>query len=327
MPELDMWEYFPIAGRCFHLALQYLPSPYSSKKENRLQAIVFYLTLPFLYLISILPFRLLYGLSDFLFLILYHLLGYRRKVVFNNLKNSFPEKSDRELQMISRKFYKHLCDMFLETFKTLTITPKEMLRRCSVHPEAKKLLDGFAEKGQSVVLVMGHHGNWEWGGNSFSLVCRQQLFVIYHPLQNTYFNRLIIKMRTRFGTKLIAMNDTFRDMVKNKELVTATAFIADQTPAPENAYWTNFLQQDTPVFWGTERISKKMGFPVVYVHISKLRRGYYELSAEMLVAEPKTTPEGFVTETFTRKLEQLILEQPETWLWSHKRWKHRRVNS
>ncbi len=199
-----------------------------------------------------------------------------------------------------------------------------MLKHCSVHPEAKALLDDLAQKNQSVVLVMGHHGNWEWGGNSFSLVCKQQLFVIYHPLQNQYFNQLIIKMRTRFGTKLIAMQDTFREMVRNKNIVSATAFIADQTPAPENAYWTNFLNQDTPVFWGTERISKKMRYPVVYVHISKLKRGYYQLSAEMLIEDAKATAEGEVTEVFTRKLEQLIKQQPETWLWSHKRWKHKR---
>ena len=193
-----------------------------------------------------------------------------------------------------------------------------------MHPEAKALFDDFAVKNQSIILVMGHQGNWEWGGNTFSLMCPQQLFVIYHPLKNKYFNGLITYMRTRFGTRLIAMNDTFREMVKNKNTVSATAFIADQTPHPENAYWTSFLHQDTPVFWGTERISKKMGFPVVYVHIDKVKRGYYELTAEVLITDPKISNEGYITESFTKKLEEQIRLQPETWLWSHKRWKHKR---
>lgn len=289
-----------------------------------MQAVVYYLTLPLLYLVSLLPFPLLYGLSNVVFFILYTVFGYRKKVVFANLRNSFPDKNEQEINDIGKAFYKHLCDLFLETFKTLTISPQSMLRHCSMKPESLALLQELHRKNQSVILVMGHHGNWEWGGNTFSLLCPQPLYVIYHPLKNKYFNNLIVKMRTRFGTRLIAMNDTFREMVKNRNVLSATAFIADQTPHPENAYWTNFLSQDTPVFWGTERISTKLGLPVLYIHISKLRRGYYEMSVEMLVEQPKGLPEGFITETFTRKLEGMIYQEPETWLWSHRRWKHKR---
>ena len=171
---------------------------------------------------------------------------------------------------------------------------------------------------------MGHFGNWEWAGNTFSLACRQQLYVIYHPLSNKYFNRLIVSMRTRFGTKLIAMRDTFKDMVKNREEVNATAFIADQTPAPESAFWTTFLNQDTPIFWGTEKIARKMNYPVVYATVKRVSRGYYEIFAETLFEEPKNTTEGEISIAHTRKLEADILQQPEIWLWSHRRWKHQR---
>lgn len=300
----------------------YLHPPISI--HHPLQAVLYYLCLPLLYLVSLLPFPLLYGLSNGVFFLLYHVIGYRKKVVFANLRNSFPGRPEAEIQALGKQFYKYLCDLFLETFKTLTISPDAMLRHCYMKPESIALLKELNDKQQSVILVMGHHGNWEWGGNTFSLSCPQQLFVIYHPLENKYFNELIIKMRTRFGTRLIAMNDTFREMVRNRSTVSATAFIADQTPAPEHAYWTTFLHQDTPVFWGTERISTKMNFPVVYIHIRRVKRGYYEMSAEMLIENPKGLPEGTISETFTNKLEAMIQREPDTWLWSHRRWKHKR---
>ena len=171
---------------------------------------------------------------------------------------------------------------------------------------------------------MGHYGNWEWGGNTFSLTCKQQLFVIYHPLQNKNFNRLIINMRTRFGTKLIVMKDTFRDMLSNKKIISSTAFIADQTPSPHNAYWTTFLNQETPVFKGTELISRKLDYPVIYVTVQKIKRGYYELCAETLCEEPQKTAEGEISEMHTRQLEKDIINNPEIWLWSHRRWKYKK---
>jgi KDO2-lipid IV(A) lauroyltransferase len=172
---------------------------------------------------------------------------------------------------------------------------------------------------------MGHKGNWEWAGNTFSLCCKHQLYVIYHPLANKYFNGLICKMRKRFGTKLIPMKDTFRDMIKNKNELTATAFIADQSPNPAKAHWMEFLNQDTPVFMGAEKIAQKIKYPIVFVSVKKLTRGYYTLIAELLQTPPYTGAEGDITETHTRKLEADILAQPETWLWTHKRWKHKRV--
>ncbi len=242
-----------------------------------------------------------------------------------NLSKSFPDKNEVELKLLCKNFYHYFCDIFLETFKTLTISKTTMLKHCSLDIESEKLLKKLADEKQSVILVMGHKGNWEWGGNSFSLSCQHQLYVIYHPLTNKFFDGLMYKMRTRFGTKLIAMNDTFREMVKHKNELTATAFIADQTPQPNNAYWTNFLQQDTPVFWGTERIATKLKRPVLYLTVRRVKRGYYKIMVDKdgLMLPEKYT-EGKLTEAHTRKLEEDIYEQPETWLWSHRRWKHNR---
>ena len=272
------------------------------------------------------PFFILHIFSDIFYFILYHLLGYRKKVVVANLKNAFPGKTDKEIRLISRKFYHHLCDLFLEVFKTLTISKEEMIKHCSFHPEAKKVLDRLANEGKSIILILGHQGNWEWAGSSFSLLCKQQLYEIYFPLGNKYFDGLMYKIRTRFKAKAITTRDTYKEMLLSKRRgeVSATAFLGDQTPQPNNAYWIRFLNQETPVFKGTELISKKLNYPVVSASIKKIKRGYYEMSVEIIEEFPRATSEGMISELHTMELEKNIMEQPETWLWSHKRWKHRK---
>lgn len=272
------------------------------------------------------PFFLLYRLSDGVYFILYYLLGYRKKVVLTNLKNSFPEKSEEEIRLICKKYYRHFCDLFLEVLKTLTISKKAMIKHCAFDPEAKKLFDRLANEQKSIILVLGHLGNWEWAGNSFSLLCKQQLYVIYRPLSNKYFNGLMYKIRTRFNGKVITMQDTYKEMLTSKRNgeISATAFLADQTPHPENGYWTHFLNQETPVFRGTELIAKKLNYPIIYASIKKIKRGYYEMFAEILEEFPVQTAEGTLSELHTRKLEKNIIEQPENWLWSHRRWKHKK---
>ncbi len=287
-------------------------------------ALVYYIALPFIYLISILPFKVLYMVSNFFYILLYHILGYRKEVVHTNLRNSFPDKSEEEIKAIGKRYYKYLCDLFLETFKTLTISKEAMQKHCYFHPSAKELFDKLAAENKSIVLVMGHLGNWEWAGNTFSLQLKQQLYVIYHPIRNKYFDWLMYKMRTRFGTKLIAMKDTFREMLENRGELNATAFIADQTPAPESAYWTTFMHQDTPIFRGTELIARKINYPIVYATVKRVKRGEYVMYAELLCENPKATSEGEISEMHTRKLERDIIEQPEVWLWSHRRWKHKK---
>ncbi len=287
-------------------------------------AISYYLALPFIYLLSLIPFRLLYALSDAFYFLLFHVLGYRKNVVYTNLRNSFPNKSEEEIDQIAKDFYKYLCDLFLETFKTLTISKKAMLKRCSIEDETLELFNRIAANGKSSILVLGHYGNWEWAGNTFSILCKQQLYVIYHPLRNKYFDGLVYRMRTRFGTKLIPMKETFRKMLGSRKELSMTAFIADQTPSPSNAYWTTFLNQETPVFRGTELIATKIGYPVIYATVKRVKRGYYKIYAEELVIDPKSTTEGEISELHTKRLEKDIINDPVIWLWSHRRWKHKK---
>lgn len=283
-------------------------------------ALGYYLIFPLLYGISLLPFRALYLLSDVLEFVLFRVIGYRLKVVRENLSKSFPEKSPEELRRIEREFRHWFCDLMLETVKTLTVSPAALERRITV--EGTEVLKRYFDAGASVILVMGHWGNWELGGARFSQLPYHRLNVIYHPLANTHFDELFIRIRTRLGNGLYPMNETVKCMLRDRHQVTATAFIADQTPAPEHAYWTTFLNQATPVFWGTEKIAQKLDRPIIYLGIDRPRRGNYVMRFELLVADPKNTPEGSITELHTERLEQDIRKRPEIWLWTHRRWKH-----
>lgn len=270
------------------------------------------------------PFWILYGVADLVFVLLYYVFGYRKKVVRTNLINSFPKKSNAELKSIERKFYRYFCDLTLETFKTLTISNKNASKRCRLDEESQNLLNRFHADKQSIILVMGHFGNWELAGAASASQLQHKLYVIYHPLTNNYFDSLMIFMRTRLGNKLYAMNDTLKGMIRDKDEITATAFIADQTPHPKGAYWTTFLNQDTPVFFGTEKIARKLNYPVVFFNVKRIKRGYYKMFAEVLFDNPKETNEGEISEAHTNRLEEEIIKQPEIWLWSHRRWKHKR---
>jgi Kdo2-lipid IVA lauroyltransferase/acyltransferase len=286
-----------------------------------MQALAFYLLYPFVYLIASLPFSILYKVSNVLYYLM-RLSGYRRKVVLRNLQNSFPEKSTEEIEAICIDYYRYLCDLIMEVFKTLRMTEKEARERCSFHkPE---WLDKLYEEKKSFIVVMGHYGNWEWAGPGFSLNNRHQLVVIYRPLANIYFERMLVRARTKFGTRITPVNQTLRDMVAYRGQITATAFIADQTATPENAYWTTFLNQDTAVFTGPEKLATKFNYPVVFMNIKRPQRGYYEIIPELLFANPKETQPDEISEAFTKRLEKEIIANPAIWLWSHKRWKHTR---
>ena len=251
-------------------------------------------------------------------------MGYRKDIVFQNMQNSFPDKNKAELERMRKAFYQHFCDLIVEMLKMLSVSQKEMLPRCKFTPEASKLFSQLADENKSVILVMGHIGNWEWPSITFNHLCRHRLYAIYHPLGNKYFNGLVCGMRTRFGSRVIPMKSTYKDMLANKADLNATAFIADQTPQPNNAYWTTFLNQDTPVFRGTATIARKLDMPIVYAVIRKVKRGYYVMDAEMLLEHPASVAEDVISELHTRRLERDIIERPETWLWSHRRWKHKR---
>jgi KDO2-lipid IV(A) lauroyltransferase len=291
-----------------------------------MQTVLYYIFIvPILYTVSVLPFPLLYILSDVFYFFTYYAIRYRKKVVFTNLRKSFPEKSETEINAIAKKFYASFCDVFLETIKILTISEKELLKRCSFSDEGKAVFNAYYEKKQNVIGVMGHCGNWEWACLSFKLSFKQQLSGLYHPLANKNIDGLMLKIRSRFGSHIIAMKNLPRELPKIKNMNTVIGLIADQTPPAETAYWTTFLNQDTPVFFGTEKLAKKLNYPAVFVSVKRTKRGYYNLSAETITDLPNSLPEGEISELHTKILEKNIREQPESWLWSHRRWKHFRA--
>ena len=287
-----------------------------------MKAVLYYITLPFIYLVSLLPFKLMYLLSDVVYFVLYYIVGYRKKVVTTNLKNAFPEKSEAELKKITKQHYSYLCDLILETLKTLTIG-RRGLEKC-FEPCDFSIVEEYFKKDQSVIFVLGHYGNWELAGARFSLEPIHRLFVIYHPLSNKHFDKLVYHMRTRLGNGLYAMKNTLRGIVSNRREVTATAFIADQTPSPKNALWMDFLNQDTPVFMGTEKIASKFNYPVIYMSINRPRRGKYAINMQLVSDKPNELAEGELTKKYTQLLEKDIIEDPTIWLWTHRRWKHKR---
>ena len=288
-----------------------------------MQAISFYLIYPIVYAVAASPFWLLYRISDILFWLMYHVLGYRKSVVLDNLKRSFPEKSDREIKQVCKEYYKYLSDLILETLKTITWNENQVKRRVKIYN--LDMLNSLYEQKKSIVIVMGHLGNWEWAGPCFSLNCNHQLYVVYLPLTNPYFENVLKKSRTKFSTKIIPRDSTLRSMVANRKTISATALIADQAPTPvKSALWMNFLNQETAVFNGPEKIAKMLDYPVVYMHVDRVKRGYYEVHPKLLFENPRETSEEEITIQFNKILEDGILKKPETWLWSHKRWKHRK---
>jgi Kdo2-lipid IVA lauroyltransferase/acyltransferase len=267
----------------------------------------------------------MYVLSDLLYVILYHVVKYRRVVVNNNLKKAFPEKNETEIHRISKAFYKNLCDIITEALKMTTISGREVLRR-NVFNDLS-ILDKFKSENKSVIAVLGHFGNWEWGGLSLSINSPMPVYTVYRPLSNPYFDRFMLHIRGRFGIHLVKMEDIYRILLRQNE-PTLSVFIADQSPPNTKAtYWTTFLSQDTPVFLGVEKIALRLNYPVVFLYSLRVKRGYYNNYCKLLVDDPsKLTGEYEITELHTKFLEQLIREHPDQWLWSHKRWKHKRMS-
>jgi KDO2-lipid IV(A) lauroyltransferase len=272
----------------------------------------------FLYLISLLPFWILYVISDFLFFVLYYLIGYRRKVVQENLQNAFPEKSTVERADIEKQYFKYLADLIVETIKIISISKAELQRRLvCTNPE---VVANYQAAGKSVTAVAGHYCNWEWAGTEFSIATR--LFVIYKPLTSDVFNDFFIKVRTRFGAIAVAMKQTLRTMVAHKNEFTVTVFAGDQTPIREQKnYFTQFLNQPTAVFQGIEKIAKLIDSAVIFYDMKRVKRGYYTYTIVPLVENSKESAEHEITEAHVKYLEGMIKREPQYWLWSHRRWK------
>jgi len=275
-----------------------------------------------LYLISLLPFRVIYLLSDFIYLVLYHVTKYRRKVVDENLLNAFPEKSPAERGTISKRYYHYLSDLMVESVKLLTISRKEVTKRVRVSNE--ELITESFGRGQSVIGILGHYGNWEMGALRFSQLFRERRIIVYKPLSNKFFDKVCKKLRSRFGATLVDMKSTLRKLISYKNEPTVTVLVGDQTPAKsEIKYFTNFLNQPTAVFLGVERLAKITNSAVVFCDVRRIKRGFYECNFVPLFADAKKTEEHEITDAHVHYLEEVIKEHPEYWLWSHRRWKHK----
>lgn len=288
-----------------------------------MKAVFSYLLLGLIRLIALLPFSVLYVVSDGLFLLIYRLLKYRVKVTRKNLRMAFPEKSDHELSRIERAFYRHLCDIMVETIKSFSISEAELRRRMKLaNPE---LLESFYQRGIPLIGITGHYGNWEWAAISLALQSRFEALGLYLPLKDPVFNKAMMRSRSRFRLNLVSVKEISEVMAQSAERLSMWGFVVDQSPGkPEKALWVDFLHQETPVAVGTEKYARTYNKGVVFGRIRKLKRGYYTLEYEVVCELGSSTTEAEITRKHTAILERIIAEQPEYWLWTHKRWKHRR---
>ena len=288
--------------------------------------ILYYIIYAVWYVFSLLPMRVHYVISDLMFWLLYKLVGYRRDVVRKNLTESFPEKSEEELRRIERGFYHFFCDYLVETVKLMTISREEMKRR--VVFKHAELVDEIMGSGQSIALYLGHYCNWEWV-SSIPLWLNPNAWCgqVYHPLENKDFDKLFLKIRERMDAHSIAMQDTLREVVNHKRnnQPIIIGYISDQVPYWTNIHhWVNFLNHDTPVLTGTERIVHKMGHAVHYLDIHRVRRGYYEAEFKLVTRDSQKMKDFELTDIYFEMLEKSIRRSPEFWLWSHNRWKRTR---
>ncbi|MFT5512791.1 MAG: KDO2-lipid IV(A) lauroyltransferase [Bacteroidia bacterium] len=285
-----------------------------------LSKLLFYLVIKPL---SWLPFGVLYIVSDVLSFTLFHIIGYRKKVVLTNLTNSFPDKSEKEINKIAKNFYKNLGDLIVESVKFFSISKKQALKR--LHLVNPKLLNQYAVKGQSVILVGGHYCNWEIIAISLDLHIKHQTVALFSKLTNAFFNDVMLESRGRYGIKMVTTKDANRFFEEESSHTTATVFGADQSPTyNKNVIWTRFLQQDTAIAFGTERYAKKYNYPVIYGNIQRTKRGHYSFEVSLITDKPNETEHGYISVEHTKRLEKQILENPANWLWTHKRWKRKR---
>lgn len=290
--------------------------------------ILYYILYSILWIITLLPLKVLYILSDFAFILIYYLLGYRRKVVDNNLRSSFPEKSDKERQMIARNFYRNLCDTFIEGIKSLHLSDKQLQKRMRM--ENPEIFSSLYSDNTDIFILLGHHGNWEWLTAIPLFAHNHKSVSIYKPLENPIFDRLMKQTRSTTGATMVATAHIVREIISNRSSDTRAIYlsIADQTPRKnEIKHWTTFLHQDTPVLTGSERLAKKYNIPVYFLGIRKIKRGYYSFFVEPIETPSTTTSKFAITELYMQHLEAIIKQQPELYLWSHRRWKHNRVDN
>ena len=283
----------------------------------------------FLIPISILPYWILYRISDLIYLLLYYVFGYRKKVVFENLRNSFPSYTQKEIKGLGKKFFKHFCDIIVESIKNFTISKNQISKRIKFsNPE---ILSEYFEQGKNVILVGGHYNNWEMPAIAVPVNNQHNHHVvgIYKPLSNPFFNKKITSSREKFGMRMVPMKmakDEFNGQPHGPQMIILGG---DQCPSdPKKAYWMNFLNQDTGVHFGAEKYAKEHNIPLIYVSIEKVKRGYYLVHYKLISDSPTTNYNyGELTELHTKELEKDIISSPQYWLWTHKRWKRKRPNA
>lgn len=277
-------------------------------------------------MLSYFPLRVLYLLANVIYFLMAYVFAYRKKVILTNLRNSFPEKSEKLIRRIAKGFYRHLADVIVETISLLRISDKELKRRCRFSEESEKLLHHYYDRGQSVIGLLGHVGNWEWIPPIVTLTFPFHVIPAYRPLRDLVFDKLMLRVRGRHSHDLVSKYQVGRAVIRYRksEKPFILGLISDQTPQPKGAIWTTFLSQDTPVNSGPEKLARTFEMPVIFAALRKERRGQYVMHIERLTDTPNKLPEGELTRLFMQRLEGEIRACPEYWLWSHRRWKYKR---
>lgn len=272
--------------------------------------------------ISLLPLQILYLFADGAYILLYYIFGYRRKVVKENLQNAFPEKSAIEINAIEKRYYKFLASLIFEVIKMKSISKEQLQKR--VKFKNVDLVEAYLKNNESVLFCSSHYGNYEWVCMAIGLNFSGQHYPIYKPLNDENFDNWFLKMRSKFGNKMVAMRQTIRAIQGSKGEANMFTFGSDQAPSREEShYWTTFLNQETSIQLGIEKIAKKTNRPVFYLKINYLKRGYYEVDCVPICLHPQDTAEFEITEMHTQFLQEMIKEVPSYWLWSHRRWKYK----
>jgi KDO2-lipid IV(A) lauroyltransferase len=281
---------------------------------------MYYLVFALLYLVSLLPLRVLYVISDMAFVLVYYVFGYRKQVVMENLAIAFPEKTGAERKAIARKFYRNFADNWIEALKLLSVPEKTLRKRVST---SLKALDPVYASGRCCHILLGHQFNWEWCNATIPRRVPFKVLVAYSPIANKIIDRLFLHLRGRFGCIMLPYNDMRRAMMPYRHSQYILGLVADQNPSnPLKSYWLNFLNKPTAFLQGPEKGARMGNIPVVYMAFSRPRRGYYRLEATLLHENPAQSSEGDITQLYVSQLEENIRRYPELYLWSHKRWKH-----
>lgn len=292
-----------------------------------MQLLAYIIIYPFLWIISILPFKLLYLFSDLVYIFVYHVFGYRKKTVLTNLNLCFPNKTDTELKIITKKFYHHLCDMILESIKSITISEVEIKKRY-VFTNVEEIHE-LEKENKSIVLFMGHYASWEW-----IFILQRHInhkgYAVYKELSNKYFDALVKRIRAKYDSYLITTKETFPILTKAKENneLTLNGFAFDQSPKLNRAaYWQHFMGVNVPVHVGGEILAKRLDMATLFLKVKKVKRGYYEATFLDIIKEVNNIEDYKITDASLKRVEEQIREAPEYYLWTHKRWKHARKTS